>query len=285
MENINHENMQIIKRFTNELSVLGRSDNTLKEYQKVLLRAFRDIDKEIVVIKSDDIFEWLKYNYQNKSPFTYIFVKGVLNNFFNYCVRKNIIKINPVDPDWKPKTPTGTTKHLNDEEIAKVLIEVEKLDIRNRIIILLFETSGARRTEIRNLKVKDLNIKECYAKVIGKGNKPGNIYFSEECSILLQQIIEGKNRNDFVFTRKNSKSNLSGEGIYYITSKLFRSIGIKGKLGPHRFRHAFACRLNNKGVSIETIADILLHENTSTTREYLAPNLTKVINEYRRCVG
>ena len=55
-----------------------------------------------------------------------------------------------------------------------------------------------------------------------------------------------------------------------VTQRLRRAgIELKGKHGPHAFRHAHALDLMRQGVPLKTIGDVLGHQKPTSTTVYL----------------
>lgn len=51
-------------------------------------------------------------------------------------------------------------------------------------------TAGLRNFELRGLKPEQLNIPELYGSIIGKGNKPGIITYSETAAMMLNEYLQ-----------------------------------------------------------------------------------------------
>jgi integrase/recombinase XerD len=73
-----------------------------------------------------------------------------------------------------------------------------------------------------------------------------------------------------------------GSSLYPLIQRLLGKAGIilRGKRGPHTFRHARAVSLLRAAVPLKAIGDILGHRSAASTRPYL-----KLATEYLRTVG
>jgi site-specific recombinase XerD len=74
---------------------------------------------------------------------------------------------------------------------------------------------------------------------------------------------------------------LTGFCINGIISRMIKTSGVKynnRKAGPHAMRHSLASRLLGNGVSLPVISEVLGHEKTQTTMDYLRIDLVSLMN-------
>src|SRR5690606_26956316 len=60
------------------------------------------------------------------------------------------------------------------------------------------------------------------------------------------------------------------EWVWIVIKDLGKRAGIRGRIYPHRFRHNFATRALDAGLSIEELQEILGHVHVSQTMAYAA---------------
>ena len=111
---------------------------------------------------------------------TYCFSKGnsrvtvnkkrtACSTFFDWCLKRRLIKINPFIYIEKLKVTAGD-KRRNSYfltasqiwEINYVMKNNKKFDIQDKLLFNLFLDSGARISEIYNLKLEQLDIEEMF---------------------------------------------------------------------------------------------------------------------------
>ena len=56
--------------------------------------------------------------------------------------------------------------------------------------------------------------------------------------------------------------------VFLIVKKAAENAGIKKKVSPHSFRHAFATHLIEGGADLRSVQEMLGHENITTTEIY-----------------
>jgi len=198
--------------------------------------------------------------------------------FYKYLIMEDYIKHNPTDLIESPKIGLKLPDTLSLIEIDKL---IEAVDLsspqgeRNRSIIETLYSCGLRVSELINLQLSNINFKEGYIKVIGKGDKERlapiggralkylTIYINE---VRNHQNIK-KGHEDIVFLN-NRGAKITRVMIFLIIQKLKEAIGLKKKISPHTFRHSFATHLIEGGANLRAVQEMLGHESINTTEIY-----------------
>lgn len=191
---------------------------------------------------------------------------------------------NPFSGMHLPGIPHRVPKTLTDEEDHKIL---ESNIVRSHedyyAAVLLMRFAGLRISETHDLEVSDIkdmgdsfeiNIKH------GKGNKQRTTFFfpyhnnfgipPDHYIQLFRKYLESRAWKVKLFDRKAIQLRL-------FFTKLRKKERIVSSFTPHRLRHTFATTLLRQGVSRDTLADLLGHESTATTKMYsqMTPELLK----------
>lgn len=146
---------------------------------------------------------------------------------------------------------------------------------RDALIIGLGIACGLRRTEIAELKIKNVDRAAGILRVLGKGNKLRNVYPSPEVWKLLDRWLSLRGRegcpNLICGIRKGDKLNsakpLTGNSIYMILRRRGVAAGIS-KFAPHDMRRTFATRMFEQGADINIVRKALGHSSITTTERY-----------------
>lgn len=201
-----------------------------------------------------------------------------LKSFYKFLAIEDLIDVNPIELIESPKIGLKLPDTLSLIEIDQLISAIDlssKHGERNRAIIEMLYSCGLRVSELINLKLSNVNFKNSYIKVIGKGNKERlapigtkalkylDIYINE---IRNHQSIEHGNE-DYVFIN-NRGTKLSRVMIFLIIQKLKKKIGLSKKIGPHTFRHSFATHLIEGGANLRAVQEMLGHESITTTEIY-----------------
>ena len=216
---------------------------------------------------------------------------SALKSFFNFLIFENYCQDSPADLIEAPKIGRKLPQILNTNEIEKILdgIELNKSQgQRNRAIIETLYGSGLRVSELVEITLSNIFIKENIIRVNGKGGKqrliPLGSYSKKFIQIYVDEIrpFEKIKDEDILFLNRNGKK-MSRAMIFTIIRNAAKKVGIKKKISPHTFRHSFATHLLENGADLRTIQLLLGHESIITTEIYTHldnKHLKKVMEEF-----
>ena len=274
----------------------GYSKKTIISYEKdlELFDAYLKENK-ITNISSIDyniIRKYLSYLHDKQYEATSISRKiSTLRTFFKYNLKEKNIKSNPMTLISNPKKEKKLPKYLNYEEMEKLLnaIDTSELEgIRDKLIIELLYSTGIRVSELVNIKIQDIKIKENQINILGKGNKERIVLFGEKAKESIKiylnaykEYFEGNILNNYLLINKKGKQ-LSTNKIELIVKDVLRKSALKLNISPHTLRHSFATHLINRGADLRSIQEMLGHSDISTTKIYTQVSDQKVIEDYNQ---
>lgn len=190
----------------------------------------------------------------------------------------------PCLPTEKIKLPKDRrerqVKFLNLEQIEALLTAPETKTItgfRDRAILETLFSTGLRVAELVALERKHLagsNGKTDFEmSIIGKGNYPRTVYFSERTLYWIHKYLSARNDQDqALFVRFKGPTGdslrLGVRGVESIVQKYAKLSGISVLATPHTLRHSFATDLLNNGVDIRMVQEFLGHRHIGTTQVY-----------------
>ncbi|GGM69537.1 recombinase XerC [Thermogymnomonas acidicola] len=170
-----------------------------------------------------------------------------------------------------PRGSHRVPKYLTAEE-AKALLEAASGDVKASAMVSLFLYTGLRVSELCNLNISDVNLREGIITVrSGKGDKDRIVIMNERCAsavsdyLNMRKAIESKSRALFL-SRKRSRYDTSS--VERIIRNLARRAGIEKKVTPHVLRHTFATTMLMNGADIRFIQQLLGHSSIATTEIY-----------------
>jgi site-specific recombinase XerD len=180
------------------------------------------------------------------------------------------------------KTEKKLSKVGEFEEILKLLdapLKFEKnknVAIRNKAILETLFSTGARISELVNIKLTDIdNNGRIFIK--GKGKKERFVYLTPRAQKYLKEYLKIRENSDspYLFIPfKGKNANLKSKKIStnYLEDRIkkYRELlGLNIPITPHGFRRAFATYLAEKGASVAAIQILLGHESLDTTTRYV----------------
>jgi len=204
-----------------------------------------------------------------------------LRALLSYFIARDIQSI----PPEKIKLPKDakkdkTVKFLTLGQIKKLLDAPNpktKNGLRDKVILETLFSTGLRVAELVSLNREQFenikNEKDFELGIVGKGERPRTVYFSERALEWLKKYLENrKDKEKALFinyrARKNSDSRLTTRSIERIVKKYSILAGVPISTTPHTIRHSMATDLLSQGVDLRTIQEFLGHKNIVTTQIY-----------------
>ena len=252
----------------------GKVEDEFKDYYEIDCK-IEDDEPDISTVTVSDLRSFLEYCYDRGLKRSSIERKvAVIKTFFSYLHRNDYINSNPSKKLSYPRKAKRLPKFLYLREYDELLnFEVRTFfDLRDKAVISLFYSTGARISEITNSMLKDLDLDTAQLKVTGKGGIERILFLTSETVMLLKKYLHEKNLKfgdapDSIFVNKDGK-NISVRGMYNIIIKRAAAAGLSHKLSPHTLRHSFATELLNNGADIRAVQEMLGHKSLSTTQVY-----------------
>ena len=285
-----------IKSFIDYLQLEKKySPNTIKAYENDIT-SFSDYNKNefdqssINKVDYSQLRSWIVKLVESKISNRSINRKiSSLNTYYKFLLKIEKIKKNPLDNHRALKTKKIIQLPFSEKEV------ISALDINNfqnsfegkrdRLIIEMLYSTGIRRIELTDLKIKDIDFSSKRIKVLGKRNKERFIPMLESTISLINEYMDYRNElkriksKDFLFlTSKGEKiyENL----VYRITNKYFEYVSTKVKKSPHILRHSFATHLLNNGADLNAVKDLLGHSSLAATQVYTNRSIEEIKKVY-----
>ena len=198
---------------------------------------------------------------------------STIKSLYKFLKKEQLISSSPVQLLETPKLDSRLPVFLKEEEVVNLFEEFKFEDSfsgkRDKMILYLFYQTGIRLSELIGLK--NVDVRNGELKVLGKRNKERIIPLSNNIQPLIDQYLSLK--DELVFKKKyffvTDKGNKLYEKFVYRKVNHYLSIvSSKQKKSPHILRHTFATHMLNNGADLNSIKEILGHENLSATQVY-----------------
>lgn len=170
-----------------------------------------------------------------------------------------------------PKREIRLPKVLSPEEVA-MLIDAAICPFHRMIIMTLYAT-GARRAELANLRVSDMDSKRMVVRIQGgKGLKDREVMLSKVLLEALRKHWQRYKAKEWLFPggKWHTSSNpITSKVAWQACRQAAKRCGLEKKVHPHVLRHAFATHLLDADTDLRTIQMLLGHSNLEQTARYL----------------
>ncbi len=212
-----------------------------------------------------------------------------LKSFYKFLQKTKEIESNPLAKHKALKVPKQVQVPFSEKEILSVLNlldgEVDFESLRNKLMVEMFYSTGMRRSELINIKIKDIDFANETVKVLGKRNKERFIPLLKSIQKSLINYIEVRNEintnESYLFITKIGKITYDTL-VYRVINNYFSSVSSKVKKSPHIIRHSFATHLLNEGADLNSVKELLGHSSLASTQVYTHSSLGKLKEVYNQ---
>lgn len=212
-----------------------------------------------------------------------------LKSFYKFLLKTKQIEVSPMLKHKALKTPKIVQIPFSEKELTDLIREVDNPvgfeEVRDKLIVELFYTTGMRRAELINLMVFNVDLSSGTVKVLGKRNKERIIpvlpIVAEQIKVYLSErltVEEMVDENYFFISKKGLK--LSESFVYRLINSYFSRVSEKVKKSPHVLRHTFATHLLNNGADLNSVKELLGHSSLASTQVYTHNSLAELKKVY-----
>ena len=269
----------------------GLTLSSIESYKYDLSIFYNDIkdkleNNNLHKLKIEFIYDFIKN--QNINRISSATIKrrvSTIRNFYLFLQKREVISF--IVPEIKtPKIGIKLPNYLTIEEVDKLLsapdINTFK-GLRDKTMLEIMYSCGLRVSELISLKKKDINIKNSFIRIIGKGNKERIIPIGEIALEYLNKYFELLSYNSKINNSKNVFINKNGLPLtrqYFFKIIKYYSIkaNINKNISPHTLRHSFATHLLENGAPLIAVKNLLGHESINTTQIYTHVNERKLVS-------
>ncbi|RZK37905.1 MAG: integrase [Pedobacter sp.] len=212
-----------------------------------------------------------------------------LKAYYKFLLKTKQIEINPMLKHKALKTPKIVQIPFSEKELTDLIEQVGNSvgfeEIRDKLIVEMFYTTGIRRAELINLMICNVDLSSNVIKVLGKRNKERiipvlpvvlqqfNTYLNERASV--ENIVD----DDYFFISKKGLK-MSESFVYRLINSYFSRVSEKVKKSPHVLRHTFATHLLNNGADLNSVKELLGHSSLASTQVYTHNSLAELKKVY-----
>ena len=188
---------------------------------------------------------------------------------------EEFIPMNPFARVKPPKIPKRVTIYPTQDEMKQILDTMPRdkfIGNRDRCVAIMLYGTGARISEILNLRHEDIDFNTGQFTVLGKNQKQRVLFMSPKvfkAAYKYYHKYASKIASRYFFTCSNGKK-LTRTHYEHLFSKYVKAAGIDKHVVPHSLRHAFARQYLINGGDALDLQHILGHSTLEMTNHYVA---------------
>ena len=256
----------------------GLSSNTVDAYRNDLT-SFFDFCQMRGVLSINEIDRVdlnsfvLKLREDKYTPSSVMRKVASLRGFFKWFCANEYGKKNPAQTLEQPKLPKRLPKVMTVEELNKIINS--DLTVLESIIVELLYGCGLRVSELVNLKLNNIDVKQKYIQCYGKGSKERIVPFGNKAKNAINKYLKQREiivlehklgANLKTLLLKDNGNKVSRQDVYNFIRK--QGEKINKTISPHTLRHSFATHLLENGADLRVVQELLGHSDVATTQLY-----------------
>ncbi len=281
-------NQYLIQLFILRKKNLGRK--TMEGYLNTVKRLIIELDnKPLDQVDTTDI-EWYLSRYEQRKgqngekieASTYNNERRFLSAFFGWMRKMKLIDENPVESTEPKKEYRKPIDYYRPEEIIRLRDACRTL--RERAIIEVFRSTGARVGEIADIKINQVNTDT--GEILIKSEKSGRfrmIYLDDDARHYYKAYLDARtDRSPYMFTQSRKPyGKMTTCGYRTIIKAVGQRAGLTCRVYPHKSRKTLGMNMKEKEIDLGIIQEILGHASPETTSLYYAQSTPKKLREVR----
>ncbi|WP_145061232.1 site-specific tyrosine recombinase XerD [Adhaeretor mobilis] len=263
--------------------------NTVDAYERDMARFFSWLDKrrlqQMSVSELAGYSGWLAE--ESLAPASISRHLASLKVFFRFLQLEGVLKDNQAELLTSQKLWQRIPQVLSAGEVDELLTAPKPFDglwRRDRALLEMLYATGCRVSELANLKLRDLHLKDRYSQCRGKGDKQRitplgmsaieavEKYIAEEREALAAKKSPPE---PYLFLSSRGRR-LRRERIWELLKRYAARVGAPEEISPHSLRHSFATHLLAGGADLRQVQEMLGHASIATTQIYTHVDHTRL---------
>jgi integrase/recombinase XerD len=263
-------------------ATLADYDNAFRKFETFLGR-----DPPLADITADDVRAFL-------GSLTHLSAKTLLNHhtslsaLWTWAVREGIARRHivrdverpkPNQPEIVPYTEQDIKAMLGAIDLSQAYVRPGKrrcqhsrpTALRDRAIMFVLIDTGVRASELCQLRMPQVDLKNRRLIVTGKGSKQRVLPITAATAQAIWRYLatrDDQRQRTFLFTSRTGRP-IDRYNLRHIISRIGKRAGVKA-VTLHRFRHTFAIEFLRNGGSIYALQRLLGHSTLETVKTYLS---------------
>jgi len=217
---------------------------------------------------------------------------AAIRGWHRFCVPEGLAATDPARDVHPPAKPKRLPKALSVEDVRRLLEEGVIGDgpapLRDRALLELLYSTGARISEAVGLAVDDLDLEAKAVRLFGKGGKtrvvPVGSFAAGAVEAYLVRarpaLAAGGRGTPALFLNARGRR-LSRQSAWAVLRAAAERAGLAdaAHVSPHTLRHSFATHLLQGGADVRVVQELLGHASVTTTQIYtmVTPDLLREV--------
>jgi len=215
-----------------------------------------------------------------------------LKLFFRYLVLEGVLLDSVADLLNSPKLWQYLPHVLSPQMVNRLLEAPRNTDpfpYRDRAFLAILYATGCRVSEVAQMQLRDLHLKERYCRALGKGNKERIVSLNPLAVRAIEDYLEHERPlqvrhkdSGAIFLSRTGRP-LTRMMLWKLVRRYAGRIGAGEQVSPHTLRHSFATHMLAGGAEIRALQEMLGHASISTTQIYTHVEHSRLKSIHSKC--
>lgn len=194
-----------------------------------------------------------------------------------FAVREGLVGTDPAREVRPPSAPRRLPKALGVDDVLRLLDTPGEGagQLRDRALLELLYSTGARISEAVGLDLDDVDSRERTVLLDGKGGKQRLVLIGRPALEALDAYLvrtrpglaaHGRGTPAVFLNVRGGR--LSRQSAWHVLKVAAERAGITADVSPHTLRHSFATHLLEGGADVRVVQELLGHASVTTTQIY-----------------
>lgn len=277
---------EVVEAFLHHLAVeRGSAANTLRSYGTDLRRyldhlATLTID-DLDAVREADVAGFVAALRSGTAPLAASSAARALaavRGLHRFAVRDGLTAEDVAREVAPPALPSRLPKSLSVEEVEQLLagcLGEGPGPVRDRALLELLYSTGARITETVGIDIDDLDVAHRTVLLRGKGGTQRIVPVGRPALAAVEAYLvqsrpgfasRGRGTPALMLNARGAR--LSRQSAWHVLRSTAEAAGLSTALSPHTLRHCFATHLLAGGADVRVVQELLGHASVTTTQIY-----------------
>jgi len=287
----NEQNQKLVQRWIRHLRTeRDLSPHTLSSYKRDVGKYVTWLgDKDLGDVTATDIENYLVYvrGELGLAASSTVRMLASVRGLHSFGFQERALPIDVAASVPAPARGASIPKAMSVDDVVSLIDACPNgdgagpLQLRDRALVEMLYSTGARITELLDLDVDDWDAENQWVLVRGKGGKERIVPLGTPALRALEQYqVRGrealnKKGSPALFLNR-SGARMGRQSGFKVVSEAAERAGV-GPVSPHTLRHSFATHLLEGGADVRVVQELLGHASVATTQIY-----TKVSPQHLR---
>lgn len=258
----------------------GLSTNTCLSYGYQLggyVAFLRERAREPAAATREDVLAYLERRKDDGLKSASLFIAAMaVRQFHRHMAQIGRAAADPTAGMRLPRFKQRIPKPLAEDGMDRLLrqpVGAKFSALRDNAMLELMYATGMRVSELTGLRSGQVDLRDGWVRVTGKGSKERLVPFGPRAGAALGRYLEARAARfpaagDVVFLNGRGRGPITRGGFGRRLGAAARRAGLAGRVTPHQIRHSCATHLLQGGVDLRTLAELLGHASVLTTARY-----------------